>query len=136
MNEKRIYEMAKRFEDLDLAQNLPTPMLGKILACIFYTKAIRLRFAWEAAMLKLGGSVTSTEDASKFSSMVKGETLADTLRIVSGYADIIVLYVPDKDAAKGASSIASVPVINASIILPELNESIYMRMAQLCEALG
>ena len=63
-------------------------------------------------MLKLGGNVISTENAKEFSSATKGESLEDTIRIVSSYADVIVIRHFEEGAAKIASSVSSVPVIN------------------------
>jgi aspartate carbamoyltransferase catalytic subunit len=57
---------------------------GHIMASLFYEESTRTRFSFEAAMLRLGGSVVSTENARQFSSVSKGETLEDTIRILNG----------------------------------------------------
>ena len=85
---------------------------GKILATLFYEPSTRTRLSFESAMLKLGGSVISTENAKEFSSAVKGESLEDTIRIVSSYADIIVIRHFEEGAAKIASSVSPIPIIN------------------------
>lgn len=64
-------------------------------------------------MLKLGGQVISTESAENFSSAMKGETLEDSIRIISGYSDMIVLRHRESGAAKRAAQVSSVPIINA-----------------------
>jgi len=64
-------------------------------------------------MLKLGGQVISTESAGHFSSAIKGETLEDSIRIISGYSDIIVLRHPEVGAAERAAKVSLVPIINA-----------------------
>src|SRR4029077_13539635 len=64
-------------------------------------------------MHRLGGQVISTENAREFSSVAKGETLEDTIRIVSGYSDVIVLRHNEEGAAKRAASVSDVPIINA-----------------------
>ena len=64
-------------------------------------------------MLRLGGQAMGTDNAREFSSAAKGETLEDTIRIVSGYADVIVLRHNEEGAAKRAAAVSSVPVINA-----------------------
>ena len=64
-------------------------------------------------MLKLGGQVITTENATQFSSVAKGETLEDTIRIVNGYADVIVLRHSDNNAPEIAAKVSEVPVINA-----------------------
>jgi aspartate carbamoyltransferase catalytic subunit len=64
-------------------------------------------------MLKFGGQVISTESAGHFSSAIKGETLEDSIRIISGYAHAIVLRHPEADAAERAAKVSAVPIINA-----------------------
>ena len=85
---------------------------GKILATLFFEPSTRTRLSFEAAMLRLGGSVLGFADASS-SSSTKGETLADTIRVVSSYADIIAMRNPKEGSALVASQYSSVPVINA-----------------------
>src|SRR5579885_415983 len=63
----------------------------RIMATLFYEPSTRTRFSFEAAMHRLGGRVITTENAAEFSSVSKGETLEDTIRILNGYADIIVI---------------------------------------------
>ncbi len=86
---------------------------GRVMATLFYEPSTRTRLSFESAMLRLGGSVISTENARDFSSAIKGETLEDTVRMVSGYADCIVLRHPEEGAAARAGRVAGVPVINA-----------------------
>jgi len=85
---------------------------GKILATLFFEPSTRTRLSFEAAMLRLGGSVEGFSDADNTSS-VKGETLADTIRVVSSYADIIAMRTPKEGAALLASKYSSCPIINA-----------------------
>ena len=84
----------------------------KILATLFYEPSTRTRLSFESAMLKLGGNVISTENAKEFSSAVKGESLEDTIRIISSYVDIIVIRHFEEGAAKIASSVSPIPIIN------------------------
>lgn len=86
---------------------------GQLMATLFYEPSTRTRFSFEAAAKRLGMDVITTEAAGLFSSAVKGETLEDTIRIVSGYADCIVLRHPENDSAEKAVSVSSVPIINA-----------------------
>ena len=86
---------------------------GKILATLFYEPSTRTRLSFETAMLKLGGSVISTENAKEFSSAVKGESIEDTARILSGYCDAIVIRHYEEGSAKKASMVSKVPIINA-----------------------
>lgn len=102
------------FERADTLQKNPSPILaGKILASLFYEPSTRTRFSFESAMLKLGGSVMSTENAREFSSAAKGETLEDSIRVFNYYADVIVLRHPEKGSSERAASVATVPIINA-----------------------
>src|SRR4051794_5092344 len=86
---------------------------GMIMASLFYEESTRTRFSFESAMLRLGGSVISTENARQFSSVSKGETLEDTIRIMNGYADIIVLRHYESGAARRSADVSRVPIINA-----------------------
>src|SRR5215203_1927828 len=86
---------------------------GRIMASLFYEPSTRTRLSFESAMLRLGGSVITTENAKEFSSAVKGESVEDTIRIVQGYADAIVIRHHEQGAAALAASVASVPILNA-----------------------
>lgn len=86
---------------------------GKIIASIFYEPSTRTRLSFESAALRLGAKVVSTENASQFSSAAKGETLEDTIRIISGYVDAIILRHFEKGASKRASDVSNCPIINA-----------------------
>jgi aspartate carbamoyltransferase catalytic subunit len=86
---------------------------GHVMAALFYEPSTRTRLSFEAAMLRLGGQAMGTDNAREFSSAAKGETLEDTIRIVSGYADIIVLRHNEEGAARRAAAVSSVPIINA-----------------------
>lgn len=90
-----------------------TRLAGRIMATLFYEPSTRTRLSFESAMLRLGGSVLGTEAARQFSSVMKGETLEDTIRMVSSYADVIVIRHDQVGSAARASSVASVPVVNA-----------------------
>jgi len=84
---------------------------GKILATLFFEPSTRTRLSFEAAMLKLGGSVIGFAEA-EIASVRKGENLADTVRTVENYADVIALRHPLDGAAKLAAELVNVPVIN------------------------
>lgn len=86
---------------------------GRTLATLFYEPSTRTRLSFEAAMCRLGGNVITTENAAAFSSAIKGESLEDTIRIVSSYADVIVLRHPEKGSAERAAAVSKVPLINA-----------------------
>ncbi len=85
---------------------------GKILATLFFEPSTRTRLSFEAAMLRLGGGVLGFADSSA-SSTTKGESLSDTIRTVSAYADVIAMRNPKEGSALLASRFSDVPVINA-----------------------
>ncbi len=85
----------------------------KVVATMFFEPSTRTRLSFETAIQKLGASLISTEDAGSHSSARKGETLEDTIKILQGYADAIVMRHPDENSAKLAASVATVPIINA-----------------------
>lgn len=85
---------------------------GKILATLFFEPSTRTRLSFESAMLSLGGSVLGFSSADS-SSTQKGETLADTIKVVSGYSDIIAMRHPKEGAPIVAASNSRVPIINA-----------------------
>lgn len=84
-----------------------------IMASLFYAPSTRTRFSFEAAMLRLGGKVLSTEQAREFSSEIKGERLEDTIRIIGNYCDLIVLRHHEEGGAARAAAVSKVPIINA-----------------------
>lgn len=85
---------------------------GKILATLFYEPSTRTRLSFETAMKRLGGEVIDL-GALEASSVAKGETLADTIRVISNYADAIVLRHPREGSARMAAEYSKVPIINA-----------------------
>jgi aspartate carbamoyltransferase catalytic subunit len=85
----------------------------KVLATLFYEPSTRTRFSFEAAAHRLGGRVLSTEHARVFSSEIEAEQIEDTIRIISGYCDAIVLRHTEAGGARRAARVSSVPIINA-----------------------
>lgn len=96
-----------------MAANRPQTMRGKVMCSLFYEPSTRTRLSFESAHSKLGGSVIGTENAGEFSSSVKGETLEDSIRVISSYSDLIVLRHSDNDAAERAARVSLCPIINA-----------------------
>jgi len=102
------------FASADHLEKKPgSPLKNKILATLFYEPSTRTRLSFESAMLRLGGSVITTENAREFSSAVKGETLEDSIRVVGNYADAIVLRHHEEGASLRAAAVSAVPIINA-----------------------
>ena len=104
----RILDLAEKFE-----QNPNNKLLdGKLVATLFFEPSTRTRLSFETAVNRLGGRVIGFSDAATSSSS-KGETLKDTIKMVSNYVDLIIMRHPVEGAARLASEVASVPVINA-----------------------
>ena len=109
---ERIFKLADSFAD-GIANGVPcADAAGLIMATLFYEPSTRTRLSFESAMHRLGGAVISSADMHA-SSASKGESLADTARVVSAYADLIVVRHPFDGAARVAAEYATVPVINA-----------------------
>jgi len=106
-----ILDQAKEFEPI--ARGKKSDLLsGKILAKLFYEPSTRTKLSFETCMKRLGGDVIDL-GAVESSSVAKGETLADTIRVIGNYADTIVLRHPKEGAARMASEYSKVPIINA-----------------------
>ncbi len=104
----RIMELAADFEanpNQDLLQ-------GKVVASLFFEPSTRTRLSFETAISRLGGRIIGFADPDS-SSATKGETLHDTIKMVSNYADLIVMRHPLEGAARYAAEISPVPIINA-----------------------
>src|SRR3989344_2107472 len=105
------------FKDADDLRTHPEAhkedLKGKIAATLFYEPSTRTRLSFETAMMKLGGNVVSTENAKEFSSAIKGESLQDTIRVISAYCDCIIMRHYEEGAAKIASEVTEKPIINA-----------------------
>ncbi len=104
----RIVELAAYFE----ANPNQELLKGKVVACLFFEPSTRTRLSFETAINRLGGRVVGFSDSST-SSATKGETLKDTIKMVSNYADLIVMRHPLEGAARYASEQSLVPIINA-----------------------
>ncbi len=107
-----ILDRADKMERLARGGKQSRLLEGRILATLFYEPSTRTRLSFESAMLRLGGSTVSVAQVGS-SSVAKGESLADTIRTVESYSDIIVLRHPQEGAAQWAAEVASVPIINA-----------------------
>ncbi|MCS7144159.1 MAG: aspartate carbamoyltransferase [Archaeoglobaceae archaeon] len=108
----KILDKAEEFEDVALGIRKCRILEGKILANLFFEPSTRTRISFESAMKRLGGDVVNVS-AQEASSMAKGETLADTIRVVSNYCDAIVIRHYLEGAARFAAENSTVPVINA-----------------------
>lgn len=105
---ERIVELSAHFE----AQPVQRILEGKVVATLFFEPSTRTRLSFESAVNKLGGRVIGFSEAGS-SSVSKGESLKDTIKTVANYSDLIVMRHPIEGAAKYASEVSKVPVINA-----------------------
>lgn len=110
---ENLFASAAEMERHDSERTLRLSLSGRILATIFYEPSTRTRLSFEAAMQKLGGGILTAENARENSSAAKGESIADAIRVIGGYADVIVMRHFEEGAAKAAAQISPVPLINA-----------------------
>jgi aspartate carbamoyltransferase catalytic subunit len=104
----RIMELSQKFED-NPNQSL---LKGKVVATLFFEPSTRTRLSFETAINRLGGKIIGFSDSNS-SSVSKGETLHDTIKMVSNYADLIIMRHPLEGSARYAAEVSDVPVINA-----------------------
>jgi aspartate carbamoyltransferase catalytic subunit len=106
-----ILETASKMESVAVKRS--KELDSKIMAVLFFEPSTRTRLSFESAMLRLGGSVLGFAEAGVSSAGGKGETLADTIRTVERYSDIIVMRHPLDGSARVAAEFSSIPVVNA-----------------------
>ena len=113
LSTKEIDELVEEAKDIiNYKEKYLEKCKGKQLATLFFEPSTRTRLSFESAMLSLGGSVLGFSESSS-SSVSKGETVADTIRVVSGYTDIIAMRHPKEGAPLVATERSRVPIINA-----------------------
>ena len=113
LTEKEFSDLYKLVSNIiDRPEGYVDACRGKVLGSLFYEPSTRTNLSFSTAMMRLGGSVVGFSDPNATSAS-KGETLKDTINMVSSYADMIVMRNPREGAAKVASMYSSVPVINA-----------------------
>jgi aspartate carbamoyltransferase catalytic subunit len=108
-----IFDRAREMREMVRRVSGTNLLMGHVLACLFYEPSTRTSSSFIAAMARLGGGVIPITQGVQFSSVSKGETLADTVRTLEQYADVIVLRHPEIGSAKLAADYAQVPIINA-----------------------
>jgi aspartate carbamoyltransferase catalytic subunit len=104
----KVLDLAVEFEKQPIRKLLE----GKVIATLFFEPSTRTRLSFESAINKLGGKIVGFSDSSS-SSVSKGETLHDTIKMVCSYCDLIVMRHPIEGSARYASEVSSVPIINA-----------------------
>lgn len=91
----------------------PNLLSGKVIASLFFEASTRTRLSFETAVYRLGGQVIGFSDSQSTSFKQKGESLEDTIKMLDGYADLIIMRHPEVGSAKIAADTAKIPVINA-----------------------
>ena len=104
-----LFELA----DVCKVKNKSQALHNRIIATLFYEPSTRTRLSFESAALRLGAGILSTENAKEMSSAIKGESLFDTLKVLEGYADIIVIRHTDNNEMMSVASKIKKPIINA-----------------------
>ncbi|HZK87921.1 MAG TPA: aspartate carbamoyltransferase, partial [Anaerovoracaceae bacterium] len=107
---EEVFQLADKI--IDAPEKYEETCRGKLLATLFYEPSTRTRFSFEAAMCRLGGKVIGFSEPNS-SSVAKGESIADTVRTVACYADIVVMRHPKEGAPRVAAKSTEIPVINA-----------------------
>ncbi|MFW3146800.1 MAG: aspartate carbamoyltransferase [Thermoplasmatota archaeon] len=107
----QILDCAKGMVDTASGQKRSNILEGKVMASLFFEASTRTRLSFETAMHRLGGSVITIAGA-EGSSLIKGETLADTIRMADGYSDVIALRHPREGAARMSATFSKAPIIN------------------------
>lgn len=106
-----VLDTAEKLEPVAKAQDKSRLLDGKVVALLFFEPSTRTRLSFETAVHRLGGEIINLGSV-EASSVMKGENLADTIRVISSYADVIVLRHPKDGAGRMASEFSSVPIIN------------------------
>ncbi len=104
----KVLDVAEKFEKLPVQRLLD----NYVIATLFFEPSTRTRLSFESAVSRLGGKIIGFTDAAS-SSVVKGESLRDTIKTVSSYSDLIIIRHPREGSARFASEVSSVPIINA-----------------------
>ena len=110
LDKELLFQLFKRADEL--RDNPSESLKGKVLTTLFYEPSTRTRLSFESAMLKMGGQVMGTENAKEFSSAAKGESLQDSIRVIAGYSDAIVMRHGEEGSAKIAADVSEVPLIS------------------------
>ena len=110
---EKILSRASEMENNLREPKTSTLLFDKVVACIFFEPSTRTRLSFETAALRLGAKVISAENAMANSSAYKGETIEDTARMLSCYADAIVMRHPIAGSVQSAASVTNVPILNA-----------------------
>ncbi len=113
-SKEELFEILNRAKEMEkiIESGASDLAKGKILATLFYEPSTRTRLSFETAMHRLGGSVITVSDT-KSSSVSKGETIEDTIKVISGYADVIAMRSSEIGYAERASKVSRVSILNA-----------------------
>ena len=112
-----ILRQAECYEQLLTNGERLQTLQGRVLATLFFEPSTRTRLSFESAMYRLGGAVISTADGHHSSSAVKGETIADTIRTVTGYADVIAHMLATNGYPDGQQELPGTPAVLDKIMI-------------------
>ncbi|MCH8821778.1 aspartate carbamoyltransferase [Patescibacteria group bacterium] len=112
-NLETLFERARELAPLNKPGFGAFLLQGQVISLLFYEPSTRTRFSFEAAAKILGAWTLTSENTGIFSSAAKGETLEDTIKVVNGYSDLIILRHPQPGSAKRAVNVSGIPIINA-----------------------
>ncbi len=132
---ERVLSTAKKMIPYAEGTKVTHPLEDQIVAMGFFEPSTRTRLSFESAVLRLGGGCITIADASA-TSMRKGETLHDTIRMLSGYSDAIVIRHPNEGAARLAAQVSDKPVINAGDGAGQHPTQTLLDLATIAEAQG
>ena len=108
---EKIMEVAKKMLPIAKGEEVSDLLKDKILGALFFEPSTRTRLSFESAMIRLGGRVINTTEV-KFSSLIKGESLEDTAKVISSYCDVIAVRHPELGSAAAMASTSDVPILN------------------------
>lgn len=107
---KEIFDLAEKIKENP--KEYTHKLDGNVIAVMFYEPSTRTRLSFETAALRLGASVIGAENAGEFSSAAKGETIQDTVKVIAGYADAMVMRHKSVTSATDAASVNKIPILN------------------------
>lgn len=107
---KELFDLAEKIKKHP--EKYKNKLDDKIIAIMFYEPSTRTRLSFETAALKLGAKIITTENAGEFSSAIKGETLEDSVKVIAGYADAMVMRHKSETSAIEAASVNKIPILN------------------------
>lgn len=133
---EKIFYLARYFKSHKQSPTVATRLKNKVIASIFFEPSTRTRLSFESAAHRLGANVISCENAKTSGSAVKGESIEDSAKVISGYADLMIIRHPEKNSVMRAAKNSSVPVINAGDGSGQHPTQALLDIFTICDKLG